>query len=95
MTTKVYWLIERTKTQNGPGVHWFSERRCFAQGDQDLWVEDTARAQRFDSKDAAERSIKDRFTVDGIFTPDEVYLVIPVATEHLDCDGPDLQEAKP
>lgn len=82
MTT--YWLIERQKTSGGVGAHWFSERRCFAAGDQDIWVEDVTRAQRFSTKAMADQSIKDRFTVDGEFTPDDAYPTLPVATEHMD-----------
>ncbi len=79
-----YWLIERQKTNGSLGAHWFSERRCFAQGDSDLWVEDVTRAQRFASKELAEKSIIDRFTCDGKFIPDGTYPVLPYAAEHMD-----------
>ena len=86
MNTNPYWLIERTKTDKGPGVHWFSERRCFAQGDEDIWVEDVTRAEHFATKELAEKSIRDRFTLDGVFTPCSTYPVLPIATEHLDVE---------
>lgn len=83
-----YWLIERNQAHGEPSARWFSERRCFAQGDQDLWVQDVTRAQRFPTKELCEQSISDRFTVDGEFIPCDTYPVIPVATEYLDCGGP-------
>ena len=85
---KSYWLIERQKTKGGIGAHWFSERRCFAQGDIDLWVEDVTRAQRFETKELCEQSINSRFKIEGVFTPCDTYPVLPTATEHIDYAGP-------
>lgn len=73
-----YWLIERNQLHGEPEARWFSERKCFAQGDQDLWVADVNRAERFKTKELAERSIEKRFT------NDERYPVLPIATDHID-----------
>lgn len=77
--SKTYWLIERNQKHGEPTARWFSERRCFNYGDSDLWVQDVTRAQRFDTKELAEASIRERF-----LPPCETYPVLPEATEHMD-----------
>lgn len=81
-----YWLIERNQLHGEPCARWFSKRVHRAGGSHDLWVQDVTRAERFATKDEAERSIYERF----VEYADERYPVAPVATEHVDCAGPDL-----
>jgi hypothetical protein len=90
-----YWLIERNQLHGESSARWFSERRCFTQGDQDLWVQDVTRAEHFPTKKLADKSITDRFTCDGVFTPDQTYPVLPIATEHMDMSGPEQKPASP
>lgn len=84
--SKPYWLIERQKTRGGIGAHWFSTRRGRASGDEDIWVEDVTRAERFATRELCEESIKTRFMFLGVFTPCDAYPVLPTATEHMDMD---------
>ena len=77
--TAVYWLIERNQRHGEPSARWYSETRHFAQGSQDLWVQDVTRAMRF-----ATKALADEFIDDDRFTDPDVYPVRPDATEHKD-----------
>lgn len=79
----IYWLIERNKLHGEPDARWFSKRVHAAGGSHDLWVQDVTRAQRFETKEFAEQSISERFI------DDERYPVLPIATDHMDCDSPE------
>lgn len=78
-----YWLIERNQMHGEPSARWFAERRTFAQGEKDLWVQDVTRAERFPTQAKAEESIQRRF-VDEDGNHDDRYPVLPIATEHID-----------
>jgi hypothetical protein len=78
------WLIERNAKHGVTPARWFEERRCFARGDQDLWVYDAHRAVRFDTKEQAEREIQRLF---GHEWDKELYPVFPEATEHVFIDA--------
>jgi hypothetical protein len=78
------WLIERNAKHGVTPARWFEERRCFARGDQDLWVYDAHRAVRFDTKEQAEREIQRLF---GHEWDKELYPVLPEATEHVFIDA--------
>ena len=87
--SELYWLIERQKTKGGAGAHWFSKRVHSAGGSYDLWVEDVTRAERFKTKEDAERSIYTRFIEDE---DTDRYPVTPIATEHMDMTTPNAEE---